>query len=912
MSVLKFGTFELNLTERRISQFGKPFHLGKRALDLLTVLASRAGEVVSKEELVQLVWPTTTVEEGALRVHLVTLRKALADSTGRRYIENVPGRGYVFVAPVEMANLDSTTSTGALNKAQGILSRPSTRLVGREDFISSSLEALQSTRLLTIVGAGGIGKSAVALDMADRLNHSGSVMYFDLATFGDDSQLMPSVALALGLVALPDEYDKAVIAALKDRRALLFFDNCEHMIETVALASDFLIKSTTNTSILATSREPLRVAGERVRQLPSLPVPDGNVAVDELMAFPSVELFVESVRLVSDTEEFQDPSSLRSAAAIVRSLDGIPLAIELAASRVSDLGLASVAESVDAPLAILRRGRRTAPKRQQTLRATLDWSYSSLTADERLLLTVVAVFPGSFSDQSAETVASAWLSGERFDNAFDGLLLKSLLSVSRQDGRYRLLDTTRGYAVEKLGDSVRSRKARNAHADFVRQELMFAKSDWQDLSTREWLAKYGNILNDLRAALNWCFSETEHINLAVELTALSNVLWVQLGLMGEQLAAAERALDALPMSRHAGSAVELELRTVRASALYHVRGFKSDAQTFAEFDRAASIAESLGIQAQIIRANAGKISITSSNGYYAEAIAMGAALQERFPTATGLSRLLEHNHLFNGEFASARQQAKVSIGEVGATYRTTLNSGTGYDQGLIARSVVAMADFLEGRIDRSLKEVSEIVLDARQLGHSVSTCLVLCLTAVPIAYLAGDISGARARLQEADQVARKDMLIRWNEWVEGYMAVVPEEAQTEQGQATLQTALSQIAGLRLEYLTVLAGCRVSSSTLQRALSSGAGWCRPELLRLRSVTLMKSDRQAAVSLLNQAHELSERMGAALWELRSALCLFRIANANEKELSRYRLVTALNKFDCNHSLADIKMATSLLAK
>lgn len=912
MSVIKFGTFELNLTEKRLSESGKPFHLGKRALDLLIILASRAGEVISKEELIQHAWPTTTVDDGALRVHLVTLRKALSNSTGRRYIENVAGRGYVFVAPIEVADSETASSDEIANLTHSNLPRPSTRLIGREDFIVSSLESLRTTRLLTIAGAGGIGKTAVALEVADRLNASRLVMYFDLATLPDDDHLMPTLASALGLVVLQDEYDKAVLAALNDRNALLFFDNCEHLIDTAALVADLLLKSTSGTSILATSREPLRVAGERVRQLPSLSVPDDNAPVDELMSSPAVELFVESVRLASDIEEFHDPESLRAAAAIVRSLDGIPLAIELAASRVSNLGLASVTGSLDDPLAILRRGRRTAPQRQQTLRATLDWSYDSLNADERLLFALIAVFPGPFSDQAAETVAKKWLSGERFDNSFDGLLLKSLLSVSRRDGRYRLLDTTRGYAIEKLGESALHTEFRIAHGHFCREALLLANRDWQVLPTREWLTRYGNLLDDLRATLKWCYSRTEHIDLAIELTAMSNVLWIQLGLMGEQLAAVERALDALPSSRHVGSEVELELRTVRGSALYHIRGFKSDDQTLAEFDRAALIAERLGGQSQAIRVNAGKISVLTSNGRYADAIGIGTALKERFPTATGLSRLLEHNHLFNGEFAKARQQAEVSIEEANQALRTTLNSGTGYDQGLIARSVVAMVDFIEGRIDRSFEEVSKLVVDARQLGHSISNCLVLCLTATPIAYMAGDISEARAWLQEADRVARKDMLVRWKEWVDGYMAAVPEAAQTGQGQVTLQATLSDTTGLRLEYLTVLAGCRASLPVLERALSGGAGWCRPELLRLSSVSLMKSDRQAARSALDQAHELSQKMGAALWELRCAICLFRMANADEPELSRYRLVTALNKFECSHPLADIKMAKTLLAR
>lgn len=908
MSLLKFGSFELDLTNKRLSETGKPYQIGKKALEILAVLASRAGEIVSKEDLLRAAWPTTTVEEGALRVHIVTLRKALRESSGRRYIENIAGRGYIFVAPVEASNASPSVPAAA---PESNLPRFPGRLIGRESFVESCLSALASTRLLTISGAGGMGKTAVALEIARRINASRKVIFIDLAALTDQSLIMPTLASSLGLIVFTDDYRQAVLNALHESDALLLFDNCEHLIEAVAVTVDQILKATKGTSLIATSRESLRVAGERVRQLPSLPVPETHTSRAETLASPSVELLIDSVRLASDTLTFEDDESVRAAADIVRSLDGIPLAIELAASRVSNLGLASVLDSLDDPLSILRRGRRTAPPRQQTLRATLDWSYDSLTEDERKLFAPLAVFPGTFSDQGAEAIAGDWLTGERFDNAFDGLVLKSMIAVSSNDGRYRLLDTTKGYAAEKLSASGQQPRYRMAHALYCREELLRAEYDWRGLQTPDWMRRYGALINDLRAAANWAFSPRGDLDLGVELIAISNVLWTQLGVMHEQLVAVEKALDLLPSTKHVGTDVELQLRVSRGSGLYHVRGFKSDDEAIAEFERAAVIAEVLGNPGRIMRAYGGKASVASSNGRYADTIAIALDLQRRFPGAASFSRFLEHNYLFHGQLSASREQAEISLLEASRAVRTTLNNGTGYDQGTIAKAVIAMIDFLEGKIDQSFVAVREMLADSEQLGHSISSCLMLCLTAVPVAYLSGNTADARARLDTVRQLTARDMLVRWQEWVDGYDMIVPDNTQTDDVQTALQGVLLEGVGMRLEYMTVLAGCRASAAALDRALHGDAGWCRPELLRLKAVTLIKNDRGQAVAILREALDLARSMGAVFWELRCAVCLVRLAEPSQAAAAREELVSSLAKFDCTHPIADIEMARKLLA-
>ena len=911
MTIIKFGTFELDLVDKKLTESGRPYQLGKKALDILVALASKAGEIVSKDELIQAAWPSTTVDEGALRVHLVTLRKALGEYSAQRYIENVAGRGYIFVAPVEVVVNPSADFAASATIPEVNLPRFATRLIGREEFIQSSLAALASTRLLTIAGAGGIGKTAVALEVAARVQSSRRVIFVDLAVLNDGSLLMPTLASLLGLVLYTSDYRQAVLNSLEESDILFLFDNCEHLIDAVAVAVDQILRTSAGVAVLATSREPLRIAGERVRQLPSLPVPDVGASRAELLSAPSVELFVEAVRLASDVESFADEESLQSVAAIVRSLDGIPLAIELAASRVSSLGLQSVLGSLDDPLSILRRGRRTAPPRQQTLRATLDWSHNSLSADERQLFAMLAVFPGTFSDQGAEAVAREWLSGEAFDNAFDGLLLKSLIAISTVDGRYRLLDTTKGYAVEKLAATSHETLYRLSHARFCRDELLRAEYDWRVLPTGDWIRRYGALINDLRVAVEWARSPAGDPDLSVELVAISNSVWVQLGAMNEQFLAVEAAMEILPVTSHVGTDIELQLRIARGSALYHIGGFRSDEEAIAEFERAAAIADHLGNPARIMRAYGGMASVTSSHGRYLDSIGIANDLQKRFPGALSYSRLLEHNYLFHGDLRSSREQAEISLYEASRAVRTTQNYGTGYDQGMIARSVLTMIDYLEGKTDQSLAGVEDLVVDAERLGHSISSCLMLCLSAIPIAYLLGDMDIARARLDTVKRLTAKDMLVRWREWVEGYEFVVPEHTQTQDVQANLRNALAGGDGMWLEYMIVLAGCRASPTEIDRALSGDAGWCRPELLRLKAVSLAKTDRAQALGLLKEAMGLARSMGAVAWELRCAICLFRLLPQTDAFQARLDLEAALAKFDCSSTHADLETARSLLS-
>jgi DNA-binding winged helix-turn-helix (wHTH) protein len=336
-----FGPFRLLPTQRLLLEADKPVRLGSRALDILIALVERPGELVSKAELMARLWPSAFVEEGTLKVHVAALRRALGDGhSGRRFIATSPGQGYHFVAPVTRAEEpERTAPTAASTGHERNLPVLLTRLIGRSDTIARLAEQLPRQRLLTVVGPGGIGKTSVALAVADTqiAAYEHGVWLVDLAPLADPRFVPTALAAAIGFEIRSENSLPGLIAFLKDKRMLLVLDNCAHVVDAAAGLAVAILKGAAGVHILATSREPLRAQGEQVYRLPPLSSAPASprLSAAEALAYPAVELFVERAGSLGEFE-------LRDAdapiiAEICRQLDGIPLAIEFAAARVGAL-----------------------------------------------------------------------------------------------------------------------------------------------------------------------------------------------------------------------------------------------------------------------------------------------------------------------------------------------------------------------------------------------------------------------------------------------------------------------------------------------------------------------------------------------------------------------------------------------
>src|SRR5258706_7713977 len=431
---LSFGPFNLVPSERLLTKGGVPIQLGTRALDILIVLISTPNEVVSKKDLISRVWPDVIVEEGSLRFHMTSLRKALGDGKdGARYITTLPGRGYCFVAPVSWARSPHDGAPAvAANFPHANLPNRLSRMVGRDDDVLKLSAQLAASRFVTVVGAGGVGKTTVAVAVAHHLVEAfaGSVLFVDLGMLSDPKLAATAVASMLGVSVQSDHGTTGWIAFLKSKRILLILDTCEHLVEAVAALAASIVEAAPQVHILATSREALRIEGEHVYRLDALACPPDapGLTAEDVAQFPATQLFVERAAASGARLDVSDVNA-PIVANICRRLDGVALAIELAARRVESHGLEQTAALLDQRLTLLWHGSRTAPPRQKTLQATLDWSYELLSGAERAVLRRLAVFVGHFTlDAALEVVTSATLDQTTVFGAIDSLVAKSMVA----------------------------------------------------------------------------------------------------------------------------------------------------------------------------------------------------------------------------------------------------------------------------------------------------------------------------------------------------------------------------------------------------------------------------------------------------------------------------------------------------
>jgi predicted ATPase/DNA-binding winged helix-turn-helix (wHTH) protein len=464
---LVFGRFRFVVHSREFTADGIPVAVGNRALEVLAVLIEADGELVTKDELLGRVWPTTTVEENNLQFQISSLRKALGDD--REAIKTVSGRGYRFVAEIRAESRggasrafdvgpdEQASSVVRLRPSPGSnkLPAPTSDIVGREADLATVATLVEANRLVTLVGAGGIGKTRLALEIARRLSSTfdEGVCVAELASLSDSGLVPATIASALGLGDDVYGSPERLGEALGARHLLLVLDNCEHVIDAAADRAEALLHADGRLHVIATSREPLRADGEWVYRVPPLEAPpEGSDGLDDALRFSATRLFIERVR-AADPASPLDARVAAAAALICRRLDGIPLAIELAASRATSLGVESLAARVNDRLSLLTEGRRTAPARHQTLRATLDWSYELLTEPERALMRRLAVFVGDFTLEAVARVVDAdEILVDDVVRTLTSLVAKSLVAVDVGGPvpHYRLLETMRAYALDRL------------------------------------------------------------------------------------------------------------------------------------------------------------------------------------------------------------------------------------------------------------------------------------------------------------------------------------------------------------------------------------------------------------------------------------------------------------------------------
>ena len=884
------------------------------------------------------VWPDVIVDEGSLRFHVAALRKALGDGEGgARYIVTLPGRGYAFVGEIAPADPPAAAPRQAVDPSYVLPPRPG-RVLGREAVLRAVATRVGAERFVSLIGPGGIGKTTLAVCLGHDLLEAfaGQVCMVDLGPVGDPGLAVGAVASALGIAVRQTDATPAIIAFLRDRRFFLILDSCEHVIDSISALAEHIHREAPDTHILATSREALRVEGERVFRLAALEAPPEGKALDaaRALAYPAVQLFVERVAAGESTFELSNEEA-PVVAGICRALDGMPLAIELAAGRVGVYGIAETARLLDGSVPLVWRGRRTAQPRHQTLAATLDWSHALLLEPERLVLRRLAIFVGGFTLAAARAVAAdAGLDGDMVLDSLAGLVAKSLVAVKSGGARttYRLLDTTRAYSQEKLAASGELAAVARRHAGHFRDSLPLASH------ASAGTAPAGSVDHDdignVRAALAWCFGTGGDPRLGVELAAAAAPLFLRLSLLTECLVWTDRALAVLDADMR-GTRQEMELQVSLGVSLMFTNG--NGDRVLAAFEGSVAIAERIGdldrqqrllVWLNILHLRMGRCRDALG---YAERSAAAALRLGDLDAVAAAEGLLGSNYNLLGRHAEAEALLTASV-------TRGMPAGSPVQLGFSTRNhamiSLALTLWVRGRPDRAVAVAQETIDEAVRLGHPGTHCIAL-LYAVSVFLWAGDLARAEAHVEQFIAQAKRHSLLPYlasGMGIRGEIAL--RRGQAEAGVAALRTALGMLQRDRYQMRVAAFACAIAAGlvalgrldealatingAIERAEADGDLMAMPEMLRIKGEILAglpetgpDAGPQVGEAMLLRAIALARSREALGWELRGAMSLARLwARRGRLRDAARQLAAVHGRFTEGFATADLVAARLLL--
>jgi predicted ATPase/DNA-binding winged helix-turn-helix (wHTH) protein len=941
--VVSFGPFRLFVAERQLKKGDEPLQLGGRALDTLVALVERAGEVVSQRELISRVWPDVTVEEANLRVNIYSLRKALGDGReGARYIATVPGRGYSFVAPVTRSIPRSSTQQPSPPRAAAVSDRlprlppKLTRMIGRDDIIRTLAAELMMYRFVSIVGPGGIGKTTVAISVAHALldGFNGAVFFVDLAALIDAKLVPTTVARKLGLMVQTQDPLGSLPAFIGEKKILLVLDNCEHVIYAAAMLAERVVGETPQAHVLTTSREAFRVEGEHVHLLYALDCPPDNSSLTAAQAllYPAVQLFMERAAASGYGGVLSDIDA-PVVATICRRLDGIPLAIELAASRAGSLGIRGIAELLENRFSLVWHGRRTALPRHQTMNAMLDWSYNLLSQDEKAVLDRLSVFVGDFTLEAARFIAADSKTEKGIiTDAIANLIAKSLISATELHGSpfFRLLETTRAFAAAKLANRGEASRVARRHANFFSEFLQHDQLVQSRFGEHD-LSGYASHIGNVRAALQWAFSADGDVGVGVELAAWAAPLFIGLSLLVECNRWCERALAGLDDAAR-GTRQEMILQEAFALSSMYTTG-NSD-QVRAAIERVLTLEEAFGDHRHRLQLLVGlhRLLMRLADFHGALEVAQQSATfaeadKDRASLAIA-DFMLGVCHHFTGDQSLAQFYCERAMARA-AEPDTLIPNFFGFDR-IYAPICLARALWLRGFADQARRIAKSAIDDSLNRGNPLSICVALTFSS-QVFFWSGNFQAAGdyfERLidyagQQSLEVYRAAGLGR-----KGALAIARDELRT--GINLLRGALETLTTLKMNVLLTLfmgalaEGLRKSgqveeafaiiNQTIELATDRGSTFDMAELLRVKAQILAampQYGRGPAVECLTESLAVAKAQSALALELRSTIDLARLlTEIGRRDQARHDLALVYGRFTEGFETADLKIAHQLM--
>ncbi|WP_144149143.1 ATP-binding protein [Paraburkholderia sp. BCC1884] len=785
--MIRIGPLEVDIGAREVLLDSAPVRLGSRAFDMLAVLIAANGELVSKKELLKKVWPDTVVDDSNLQVQMSALRKLLGENRG--LIQTVSGRGYrllsggapdaIAVPPRPALEPDEFAPR---SRVPNNLPAHYPALIGRAKAIEDVSLALALAHHVTLVGSGGIGKTCLAIEVARGLLNAfeDGVHLVSLASTADVNSVLAAFAASLGLDPSSGPLTLARLSnELSGRRVLFVLDNCEHILGPAAELAETLSGVSEDLRVLATSREPLRVTGEHLYRVPSLALPAKDDTSSALLNCSSVELFIARARAI-DARFSSDESNVQLMATVCRRLDGIPLAIELAAARAAILGVQTLADHLDDRFNMLTGGNRTALPRHQTLKATLDWSHGLLDEAERTTLRRLAIFVNGFTMEAAiAIVGDGALRELDVIAAVMGLVEKSLVVVRMEGGStsYRLLETTRDYAMQRLDDNGERRLVTLHHARYFLSLLERDESNRRNVArsfSDGWHLRMHELLDDLRAALAWALSPKGDEALGEKLAVKVVFLLYELSLVDECCTWARRALESVVGTQQGARSthclrVRMQLQAALAAALVYVNG--PNRETVGIWSEILGSAIALGDHAFEARALWGMWNASQSSGAARNALAFArrfASLASEMDDASGA--VLGYRLLgIASHYAGDQQRARASLEQLlvhSENLQHRLPLGQSVDQRIVGRATLARVLWLQGCRDQALQMAQDCAAEACHQQPAIVASYVLVEALIPLLLLsdkralaAGAIAllhdvSARAGLNVAQVCAR--------------------------------------------------------------------------------------------------------------------------------------------------------------
>jgi non-specific serine/threonine protein kinase len=793
----RFARFELQPDERRLLASGQAVHLGPHAFDLLVALVEHSGHLVGKDALLAEVWGKVVVEENTLQAHVSALRKVL----GPQAITTVSGHGYRFgLEVVRDADLLAPAVPTRHNLPQAL-----TSFIGRDREIATIKRWLTTTRLLTLSGAGGCGKSRLALQVAGTLleEYADGVWLVELAPLGDPSHMGHAVATALGVT---EEPGKALVETLAEwlgsRRLLLVLDNAEHLLEACARLADLLLRRCSRLAILVTSRERLGIEGELTYRVPSLVVPglDQDATREEGLACEAVRLFIDRARLQRPDFEAA-PNDAPVLASICRRLDGIALAIELAAPRVRVMSLEELSRRLDDCFGVLTGGSRTALPRHRTLRALIDWSHELLRDAEKAVLRRACVFAGGWTLEAAEQVCS----GDGIDPADVLDLLTSLsdknlvvAEVQGDETRFGLLETVRHYAQDRLRESGEDEPVRDRHVEYflhMAGRLLDQRQTDSELQAK--LLRLDQEHDNVRSALAWCEAAPGRSVNGLALAGQLHWFWRMRGHYGEGRGWIARLLPIAPdAKREAAHASAFHA----AGALAYLQGDYAQAEPrhrealalWTQLGNRRGVSSALNSLGSIANARG---DLSAARGLFEDALSIAREIDDRRSVSMGLHCLgmVAHDA---GDYAVAQALLEECV---------SISRDIGQWRAAVALSELGDVSHARGDLEAARTLLLEALKGQRELGDRPGIAKTLIRLAT-VSHDGGDIPTAKTWLEEA-------------------LGTVP----TGDAHSHL-TWLDAFAGLSVEIATAKEAARLWGCTQRLREAIGSPMSKPESAR----------------------------------------------------------------------------------